>query len=129
MNGTVREWMDKAEGDFRTARREFEAPVEPNYDAACFHAQQSVEKLIKAVLIHHDVAPPRIHNLERLHDLLLKVCPTVVLDIEALRLLTNVGMATRYPGEEADREDAAQAVAICERLRETLLKLIDESNM
>ena len=126
MNGTVREWLDKAEGDFRTARREFEAPDEPNYDAACFHAQQSVEKLIKAVLIHHDIAPPRIHNLERLCELLLKVSPTVVLDVEELRLLTNVGMATRYPGEEADRDDAAQAVAICECLREALLKLIDE---
>ena len=128
MNGTVREWMDKAEGDFRTARREFQAPDEPNYDAVCFHAQQSIEKLIKAVLIHNDVVPPRIHNLEHLHELLLKVCPTVTLDIEELRLLTNVGMATRYPGEEADRDDAAQAVVICERLRKALLKLIDEGN-
>ena len=126
MNGTVREWMDKAEGDFRTARREFQAADEPNYDAACFHAQQCVEKLIKAVLIHHDVAPPRIHNLERLHELLLRVCPAVVLDIEGLRLLTNVGMATRYPGEEADRDDAAHAMAIGTRLRDALLKLIDE---
>jgi len=128
MNGTVREWVAKAEGDFRTARRESQTADEPNYDAACFHAQQCVEKLIKAVLIHHEVAPPRIHNLERLHELLLKVCPVVVLDVEGLRLLTNVGMATRYPGEEADRDDAAQAMAVCTRLREALLKLIDEDN-
>jgi HEPN domain-containing protein len=121
--------MDKAEGDFRTARREFQASNEPNYDAACFHAQQSIEKLIKAVLIHNDVAPPRIHNLERLHEMLLTVCPGVVLDVEELRLLTNVGMATRYPGEEADHDDAAQALSICTRLREGLLKLIEEENV
>lgn len=128
MNGTVREWVDKAEGDLRTARRELQAADEPNYDAACFHAQQCVEKFIKAVLIHHHVVPPRIHNLERLHELLLKVCPAVELNAAELRLLTNVGMAARYPGEEPDRDDAVQAVAICEGMRESLLKLIDESN-
>lgn len=129
MNGTVREWRDKAEGDFRTARRECAAAEEPNYDAACFHAQQGVEKLIKAVLIHHDIAPPRIHDLERLGELLQKVCPSTALDVGELRLLTTVGMATRYPGEEADHEDAAQAVEIGGRLREALIKLIDKGNL
>ena len=124
MNGTVREWMDKAEGDYRTARREFQTADEPNYDAVCFHAQQCVEKWMKAVLIHNSVDPPRIHNLERLYESLQSVCPNVTLDIEELRDLTGVGMAVRYPGEAADREDAAKALAICEGLRDALKKLL-----
>jgi HEPN domain-containing protein len=116
--------MDKAEGDYRTARREFQTADEPNYDAVCFHAQQCVEKWMKAVLIHNSVDPPRIHNLERLYESLQSVCPNVTLDIEELRDLTGVGMAVRYPGEAADREDAAKALAICEGLRDALKKLL-----
>ena len=124
MNGTVREWLDKAEGDFRTARRELQADEDPNYDAACFHAQQCIEKLIKALLIHHSVAPPRIHNLERLYELLTPLYPEVELDVDELRELTGVGMAARYPSDPADREDAGQAVAICQRMREKLIRLL-----
>ncbi len=44
MNPLTVEWVDKAEGDFTTALRELRARKSPNYDAACFHAQQCVEK-------------------------------------------------------------------------------------
>lgn len=35
-------------------------------DAACFHAQQTVEKCLKAFVAHHGVAFPYTHNLTRL---------------------------------------------------------------
>jgi hypothetical protein len=35
------EWVAKAEGDYATAGRELRARRHPNYDAACFHAQQT----------------------------------------------------------------------------------------
>jgi hypothetical protein len=34
------EWIRKAEADFATAQREYRARRDPNYDDACFHAQQ-----------------------------------------------------------------------------------------
>jgi HEPN domain-containing protein len=40
MKPLTAEWVEKAEGDARTARREFRARKEPDFDAACFHAQQ-----------------------------------------------------------------------------------------
>jgi HEPN domain-containing protein len=49
MNEVVEEWIAKAEGDFRTASRELVVVDRPNYDAVCFHAQQCIEKLMKAV--------------------------------------------------------------------------------
>lgn len=53
MNEVVNEWVVKAEGDFLTAAREVKANP-PNYDAVCFHAQQCIEKLLKALLIQND---------------------------------------------------------------------------
>jgi HEPN domain-containing protein len=50
MNPLTLEWVDKAEGDYATALRELRARKQPNYDAACFHAQQCVEKYLKAYL-------------------------------------------------------------------------------
>jgi len=49
MTETIKEWLAKAEGDFRTAQREMQAADSPNYDAVCFHAQQCVEKLVEAM--------------------------------------------------------------------------------
>ena len=44
MNPLTLEWVEKAEGDWLTAQREYRARKAPNYDAACFHAQQVAEK-------------------------------------------------------------------------------------
>lgn len=39
-------------------------------DAIGFHAQQAVEKLLKAVLANRNVEYPRVHDIDRLVDLL-----------------------------------------------------------
>ena len=70
MKPLTREWVEKAEGDFATASRELRARKAPNYDAACFHAQQCVEKYLKACLQEADVAFGRTHNLSALLDFL-----------------------------------------------------------
>lgn len=44
------EWVEKAEGDYLTAKREVVVDESPNYDAVCFHCQQSAEKYLKARL-------------------------------------------------------------------------------
>jgi HEPN domain-containing protein len=75
MNGTVEEWRAKAEGDYRTATREFDAPEAPNYDAVCFHAQQCIEKLMKGVLIQRGIIPPKTHDLMSLTAVVTGVEP------------------------------------------------------
>lgn len=50
MKPLTQEWVNKAEGDFASASRELQALKGPNFDAACFHAQQCVEKYLKARL-------------------------------------------------------------------------------
>lgn len=75
MNQLTVEWVDKAEGDFSTALRELRAKKSPNYDAACFHAQQCVEKYLKARLQEAGIVFGKTHNLTFLLDLLLSIEP------------------------------------------------------
>jgi HEPN domain-containing protein len=124
MNGTVKEWVLKAEADFATTGRELQATAVPNYDAVCFHAQQCVEKLMKALLIHLGVTPPKTHDLRALEALLAPVCPQWSWAAQDLRFLTRASVDFRYPGEQADQEEARQAYEIASSLRQRLRLLL-----
>jgi len=121
MNATIREWLGKAEKDFATARRELQVAEDPNFDAVCFHAQQSIEKLMKALLIQRGVVPGKTHDLAYLDQLLGQVCLGWSWPLEELRFLSRAAVAFRYPGESADREEAALSIDTATRLREKLL--------
>jgi HEPN domain-containing protein len=122
MNATVKEWLAKAEKDFATARRELQVQEDPNFDAVCFHAQQTIEKLMKGLLIHLGGAPTKTHDLAYLSRLLADVCPAWSWPHEDLRFLSRAAVAFRYPGEAAELEDAAEGFDIASRLRLKLLK-------
>ncbi len=125
MNATVKEWLDKAEKDFATARRELAAVDSPNYDAVCFHAQQCIEKLMKGFMIHLGVIPGKTHDLAYLNQLLMPVCTEWSWPSEDLRFLTRAAVAFRYPGESADKEEAQKALQIATGLRDKLLALVN----
>jgi HEPN domain-containing protein len=65
----------KAEGDYDSLGRELRARKSPNYDAACFHAQQCVEKYLKACLQDADIRFDKTHNLVALLDCVLPLHP------------------------------------------------------
>jgi HEPN domain-containing protein len=50
MKPLTQEWVEKAEGDFQVAAQIMRRRKQRVYDAACFHAQQTVEKYFKARL-------------------------------------------------------------------------------
>ena len=127
MNGTVKEWVVKAEADFATAGRERRRRGAANYDAICFHSQQCVEKLMKALLIHLGVTPPKTHDLRALEALFAPVCPAWSWAPQDLRFLTRASVDFRYPGEQADAAEARQAYAIAGSLRQRLRLLPDLS--
>lgn len=120
MNELTVEWIEKAEGDFDTAGRELRARQRPNYDAACFHAQQVTEKYLKAFLQEHSQAFPKTHNLVEL----LELCLVVDSDFETYRnrliLLDRYAVRFRYPGDAADRDEARDAYRTARVLRRLL---------
>ena len=121
MNDVIREWLAKAEGDFRTAQRELAVVEAPNLDAVCFHAQQCIEKLMKALLIARGELPPKTHDLVVLADTIFRDNPNWQWPEDELRFLSHAAVAFRYPGESAEPADATEAVEIAARLRTALL--------
>jgi HEPN domain-containing protein len=124
MNGPVEEWIAKSDDDFRVAEREFAVLNTPSYDAVCYHSQQSIEKLMKAVLIKNSTNPPRTHDLTILKDLIVVCQPEWSHPVEDLRFLTLAAVHYRYPGESADYEDASRALTVCRELRQKLFPLL-----
>jgi HEPN domain-containing protein len=117
MKRLTADWVTKAEGDWTTALREHRARKAPNFDAACFHAQQCVEKYLKAQLQEVGIPFGKTHNLIAF----LKLLSPISGDLEELRpgfqLLTQYAVEVRYPGESADKQMAREAVAACKLAR------------
>lgn len=121
MNATIQEWIDKADEDFRVMERESRVRKNPSFNAICFHAQQCIEKLMKAALILKKVLPPRIHDLVGLNELLSQNGIVLKVSRDLLRELSLGSVLFRYPGDNADKETAKTAKKICRLLRKTLL--------
>ena len=117
MNPLTTEWIDKAEGDLLTAQREYRARNKPNYDAACFHAQQTAEKYLKAWLQEADKAIPHIHNLVDLVSLCIEIDPTYSILEPELRGLDGYAVRTRYPGQNANKAEALIAIKTSKNVR------------
>jgi HEPN domain-containing protein len=117
MSPLSREWVAKAEGDYTVARRELRARKAPNYDAACFHAQQCAEKYLKARLQEAGISFPKTHDLSALLDLVLPVEPAWAGLRTDAHVLSDVAVEVRYPGLFAGREQAKDAVRRCDAIR------------
>lgn len=125
MNELVREWLEKAEGDVRTAEREVRVVEEPNWDAVCFHAQQAVEKYLKAALQQQGIAFSRTHDLAALLNLLPGENEEWNPFRDGVEWLSAFAVEVRYPGETATGESATKAVEIMRQLRTHLRRLLD----
>lgn len=117
MNVLAHEWIQKAEGDFVSGLREYRARKLPNYDAAGFHAQQCIEKYLKAWLQMQNIRFEKIHDLLALKELCRNSFPELECYAEGLGYLNQFAVAFRYPGDSASREQAKRAVTIMQELR------------
>ncbi|MCX5677256.1 MAG: HEPN domain-containing protein [Planctomycetota bacterium] len=117
MNPVTREWVSKAEGDFATASRELRARKSPNYDAACFHAQQCAEKYMKALLHAAGIPFARTHDLEALLDQVVAHEPAWEMLRPDLETLTTHAVAVRYPGWSTNRAVARGALVTAREVR------------
>ena len=114
----VAEWVEKAEGDFRVMQRELRSRRDPCFDAVCYHAQQCAEKFLKARLTSAGIDFAKTHSLTALLDQVLPAEPLWEIFRTDLSHLSAMGVAVRYPGESAEKEDARDSAARCRRFRE-----------
>lgn len=111
-------WVEKAEHDLRNAEHTLTLDEDCPYDTACFHAQQCVEKYLKAALIAASIPPPMTHDLRLLAGLVLTKA-SVPIDLGSLMPLNRYSVEARYPGdwEPIDRVEAEDAVRRARQVR------------
>ena len=112
----VRRWVAKAESDWRAVGILSRDPQCPR-DAVCFHCQQFVEKLLKALLTLHEIEAPPTHNLRRLIQLAAPAAAELGKLIDASDTLTVHGVQSRYPDDwrEIEADEMSEAITIAER--------------
>ena len=120
----ARRWLRFADDDLASARLHVATPrILPNQ--ACYHAQQAVEKALKAVLMVRGIRFPKSHDLVALAAL-LPAADAGLIDHVDLPALTAWVVAARYPTDlpEATESAATSAIAgaatICERIHAEL---------
>jgi len=112
----VRGWLRKAQSDEVAMNASLDAGA---LDAACFHAQQSAERNLKAYLIHTGVDFPPTHNLTKLVELCCAKDPGFRSLVSVVESLTPYAVELRYdeefwPDEAVAREARAAAAAVKE---------------
>jgi HEPN domain-containing protein len=125
---TIKKWILKAENDLKIAKDEM-LTENPATDAICFHAQQCVEKYLKAYLISKD------KETSKTHDILFLIKQCLLIDIEFNYLLelnadslTSYAVEIRYPDDFyfPSLEEAKEAIEICEKVKQFVINKFKE---
>ncbi len=124
MNPITQEWINKAEGYWATANREYRVKKNPNYDAVCFHAQQCAEKYLKAYMQEKGISFKKIHDLEILLNDILPIEPSWTALRNDLIVLTSYAVEYRYPGMATIQTEAKDAVEHCGSVRKIVRRTL-----
>jgi HEPN domain-containing protein len=99
-----------------------DAPV----SSVCFHAQQYLEKVMKAVLVSNAVVFRRTHDLEKLADLLEQQGLDLPLSRAQLRRLNPFAVTIRYEDMEIALTDISTVAEMMENARAWVGRQIGE---
>ena len=129
MSGTppdaVNQWLARARSDWQTVELLLSHSQSPP-ETICFHCQQHVEKLLKALMTRSGMEAPRTHDLRRLIDLVAPHAPALVLLVDDSDLVTFHAVETRYPDDwrEVSRAEAEEMATLAGRSRALLLPML-----
>lgn len=116
----------KAESDEITLEKLSDDPDVPD-DVIGFHAQQALEKLLKAALAHAGIAPPRIHHLGKLLSLLVDAGKTPPVSADEARVMIPWAVEFRYDDVLEERLDRSASRAAVEKMRAWVDGLLAEA--
>ena len=108
-------WLKSARSDLALALADVEGTL---LEAHCYHAQQAVEKALKAVMIDRDIFFPYTHNIADLLDILAENGIFVDVDPGIANRLTEYATVTRYPGlpDPVTADEYLVAIDIAQRV-------------
>jgi len=118
----VRQWRAKAQSDWETVEILTASKRCPT-DTVCFHCQQFVEKLLKALLTLHNIEAPKTHDLRRLIRLAEPFAPELSLLADVSDESTIHVVETRYPGgwRKIKRSEMKRVIELAKRFGDILL--------
>ena len=121
------QWLEKARHDLFTARRVLDAEDGPT-DTPCFHAQQTAEKTLKAILTAAGVRYERAHDLMPLLEKSASLIPELSQFREVCAQLSEYAVQVRYPSETADPDqtEADNAVRAAAEMYALGARYLDE---
>lgn len=105
-----------AERDWKTVELLSQHPDAP-VSSVCFHAQQYLEKVMKAVLVSNAVIFRRTHDLEQLADLLERQGIELPLPKDQLKRLSSFAVTIRYEDMEFALADVTTVAEMMEDVR------------
>lgn len=105
---SVKKWVAKAGEDLETAFNLLNQNW-PFRGIVAFHAQQAVEKYLKAFLMRHEIEFPKTHDIGVLLELVGSVDPKAAADLRDAEGLTIFGVEIRYPDEAPELLPGAEA--------------------
>jgi len=121
----VHEWVVKAENDFINAVHTLKLKEKCPTDTVCFHAQQTVEKYLKALLVFNNIDFIKTHDI---CELMATLPQELQPDLSAWEqdLLTDYATDARYPGtyERITLTEARKSVEIMKRVRKQIRLLL-----
>ena len=120
MNPLTLEWAETAEEDYAIVKLIQQAPTQGLNNPICFHAQQCIEKYLKAWLQEANLPVPRPHDVKELLDLIVPTLPAWRAWEAAFSEFDKYAVDARYPGYFATAIDAQQAVQICTEVRQAV---------
>jgi HEPN domain-containing protein len=122
----AQEWQRLAEMDLRSAEHLLKMHPVP-IENICYHCQQSAEKHLKGYLVLHGIEPPKIHDLNELCKLCMKISDTFTSIADQYSDLTAYGVQPRYPMEAMlEEQDMRQALNSAKTIRDFILALVPE---
>ena len=126
----VRQWIVKADLDYRTAERLLQ-DEDPIRESIAFHCQQAAEKFMKAFLVANQVAFPKTHSIGRLLDLVTTIDPELTAALESAESLTPFGVEIRYPGDLPELLPGQEKTVfeVAKRTREAIMARLNQRRM
>lgn len=123
----ARELLHKADNDLIAARAIL--ATGEALDTVCFHAQQAVEKSIKAVLALHDIPYPRRHDLAELMNLVKPIAAELLPYEHDITSMTPFAVDLRYDNEfEPSKDNAEESLEIAARVYDLTRAKIGQSS-
>ncbi len=116
-------WVDRAEEDFQLSNASIRRKQPLTYGAT-FHAQQCVEKYLKAILVFRQISFPRTHDLAALNRLCLKNGVQISFDEDDLDTLSAYAVEVRYPGMQPSVDEAKVAIRMARKARKLARKFL-----